>query len=291
MADLDLRPLSLGEILDRTFTLYRRHFLLFLGITAFPHLLILALNLTQTLYMKMPMLPTKPPVEQFQGGMHTGLFAFGIIGGIIGLIVYLVAYLFSQGGTIFAVSELYLGRTTTISACLRRMWGQLGNLFGVTLLNGLAIAGAALFLIIPGIYVACRLMICVPAALLEDLGARESLGRSYRLTQDYAGRAFVIGLLYFVIFYSASALLMMPFSVGFFIAISNHNLGMMRLWSALMNTGSTIVQILVSPILLIATSVFYFDLRVRKEAFDLQLMMNPEGAVSGSRSIVPSILS
>ena len=33
MATLDLRPLSLGEILDRTFTLYRSHFVLFfLGI-------------------------------------------------------------------------------------------------------------------------------------------------------------------------------------------------------------------------------------------------------------------
>jgi hypothetical protein len=34
MPELDLRPLSLGEILDRTFTLYRRNFLLFFGITA-----------------------------------------------------------------------------------------------------------------------------------------------------------------------------------------------------------------------------------------------------------------
>ena len=32
MAALDLRPLSLGELLDRTFFLYRRHFLLFVGI-------------------------------------------------------------------------------------------------------------------------------------------------------------------------------------------------------------------------------------------------------------------
>src|ERR1700677_1109107 len=47
MATLDLRPLSLGEILDRTFTLYRSHFALFLGITAIPQLLVLALQLTQ----------------------------------------------------------------------------------------------------------------------------------------------------------------------------------------------------------------------------------------------------
>ena len=39
MAALDLRPLSLGELLDRTFFLYRRHFLLFVGIAAMPQLI------------------------------------------------------------------------------------------------------------------------------------------------------------------------------------------------------------------------------------------------------------
>ena len=59
MAEPVLRPLSLGEILDRTFSLYRRHFLLFVGITAIPHLLILVLNLWQTVVMKAPMVTTK----------------------------------------------------------------------------------------------------------------------------------------------------------------------------------------------------------------------------------------
>ncbi len=40
MAALDLRPLSLGELLDRTFFLYRRHFLLFIGIAAVPYLVL-----------------------------------------------------------------------------------------------------------------------------------------------------------------------------------------------------------------------------------------------------------
>ena len=37
-----LRPLSTGELLDRTFSLYRSHFGLFLGIFALPHLVVLA---------------------------------------------------------------------------------------------------------------------------------------------------------------------------------------------------------------------------------------------------------
>ena len=45
MTAFDLRPLSLGEILDRTFGLYRRYFLLFIGISAIPQVLVLAMSL------------------------------------------------------------------------------------------------------------------------------------------------------------------------------------------------------------------------------------------------------
>ena len=49
MTAFDLRPLNLGEVLDRTFTLYRRHFPLFVGISAIPQTLVLALNVISLL--------------------------------------------------------------------------------------------------------------------------------------------------------------------------------------------------------------------------------------------------
>jgi len=289
MAEWELRPLSLGEILDRTFSLYRRNFLLFLGIAAIPHLLILGLNLAQVLLVRTPARVLPPATQEFQGGAASGLMAFGFVGAIIAIIVYVVSYLFAQGGTIYAVSDLYLGRSTTIGASLGRMWGQLANLFGVSVLNGLAIMAATIFLIIPGIYVACRLITCVPAALLEDLGARQSLERSFELTKDNAGRAFVIYLLYFALLYAAIFLFMVPFGVA--VALAAKDPGMMRLSLALMQVGNFLAGILVGPFLLIATSVFYYDLRVRKEAFDLQLMMNPGGNPPSGSSSVPSLLS
>jgi len=278
MADLDLRPLSLGEILDRTFSIYRKNFLLFVGITAIPQLLVLALRLAQTLFF-FPVGQRNVPGEQLQGRPgFGGLVALGIVGVIVGVVVYLVAYLFAQGGTVFAVSELYLGRTTTIGAALGRMRGQLGSLFGVLMLNGLVAGLAFLLLIIPGIYVACRLITCVPAALLEDLGPRSSLERSWGLTKDYAGRAFVINLLYFVLAYAAAFLFTLPFGVA--IALSAKNPEALRLWTAISHLGEFVGEVLVSPILTIATAVFYYDLRVRKEAFDLQFMMNPTGPIA-----------
>ncbi len=288
MAEWELRPLSLGEILDRTFSLYRRHFLLFLGITAIPQLLVLGLNLVQVLILKAPPVAVKPAATQFQAGPSSSFLAFGIVGGILALIIYVVSFLFAQGGTIYAVSDLYLGRATTIGGSLSRMKGQLLNLLGVMILNGLATLAAFIFLIIPGFYVACRLSTCIPSALLEDLGARESLERSFALTKDNAGRAFVIYLLYFALLYAAIFLFMMPF--GVLVALSAKDPSMLRWSLALMQVGNFFAAVLVSPFLLIATSVFYYDLRVRKEAFDLQLMMNPGGNPSSPTPSVPSML-
>jgi hypothetical protein len=290
MAGPALRPLSLGEILDRTFSLYRRHFLLFVGITALPHLLILGMNLWQTIFMRAPQIITKGPfgTQIHQPAGRSGVMALGFTWGIIALVIYLIAYLFSQGGTIYAVSELYLGRTATVESSLRRVWGQLAGLFGVILLNGLAVGAAFIFLIIPGIYLACRLITCVPAALLEDLGARESLERSLFLTKDNAGRAFLIYLLYFVLTYAVALLIVGPLGVA--VAMHGKDPNMLRILTALVQVATFLMSIVIQPILLIATSVFYYDLRVRKEAFDLQLMMNPSGNIAGP-SRLPSIIA
>ena len=292
MGTLELRPLSIGELLDRTFSLYRRNFLLFIGISAIPQLLVLALQLAQVAFMP-SRVPIQPPATtDFQvagSGFSTG-GALGVVGVVIvGLIVYVIAYLFSQGGTVFAVSELYLGRATTIGQSLGRVRGELGSLLGVVILNGLVTGISFLLLIIPGIYMACRLCVCIPAALLENLGPRESLERSFGLTKDNAGRAFLILFLYFVILYAALFLFDIPFAIG--IQFEARNPSMIRLLTGLMQVGNFVAGVLITPVLTIASSIFYFDLRVRKEAFDLQLMMNPlAGGVPAPRSAT-SLLS
>jgi hypothetical protein len=78
MPELDLRPLALGEILDRTFTLYRRNFLLFFGITALPQRLVLGFNLCQVLFTGRPGAPKI---------MSGTIIALGIIGALVGFIV------------------------------------------------------------------------------------------------------------------------------------------------------------------------------------------------------------
>jgi hypothetical protein len=49
------------------------------------------------------------------------------------------------------------------------------------------------------------------------------------------------------------------------------------LWTVLMQVGHFIASALVAPVSTIGFALFYYDLRVRKEAFDLQMMMQSIG--------------
>lgn len=277
MTGLDLRPLSLGEILDRTFTLYRRYFLLFIGIAGIPQLIVFALQTAQiTLQYNYP------------GRFATSLTWSSVLATLALLVVGIVAYLVSQAASVLAVSDLYLGRPVSLGHALQRARGHLGFLFGVVVLNGLAILGGLILLIAPGIYAACRLLVCVPVALIEERSPRESLTRSWNLTKENAGRSFMILLLYIVIAIAANTLLTFPFSLGVVMSVKNPSGAW--IWIVLTQAGARIASVITQPVLLIATAIFYYDLRVRKEAFDLQFMMDPHAPPPAGPGSVPSIL-
>ena len=291
MATLDLRPLSLGELLDRTFTLYRGHFLLFLGISAIPQVFVLVIQLAQALVapasnifsLPNPNLPAQMP--QFSVTGFAYMLAFMFAAGIVSV----VAYLLSQGATVIAVSDLYLGRTTTLGGAFRRVRGKLATIFGVVVLTFLAVFAGCVLLIIPGIYIALRLAVGVQAAVLEGVGPGDALSRSFALTKENAGRVFLIFLLYAFLSYGLIALLGVPFIVGTFLAKNNSDL--VRMFTMMTQVGSFIASSLVMPFGTIAMSLFYYDMRVRKEGFDLQMMMNPLGELAPAANGLPGVLS
>ncbi len=156
------------------------------------------------------------------------------------------------------------------------MRGHAGVIFGVLFLSGLVLIAGFIALVIPGIYLMCRICVAIPAALLEDLGPADSIRRSFDLTRDFAGRAFMIYLLYFVLAWGVIAVFQFPFTV-MVVASARHG-QVAVLWTVLMQIGSFLGGSLVAPVSTIGFALFYYDLRVRKEAFDLQMMMQAIGA-------------
>ncbi len=278
MANVDIRPLSLGEILDRSFSLYRENFRLFAGISVIPHLIVLLWNFAQLRLIYLPSIRARalglpPPM----GPAYT----LGV--DLVSLVaeVFLV-YLLTQAPTAYAVSELYFGRTTSVRAAVGRLRSKMWRLASGTLLTGAAILASTVLLFVPGVSLASRLITALPAAALENLSPRRAFGRSFDLTRGYVGRALVIYLLYFLLRIIAYAFLYYPQRLA--VILVRQNAGMASAWLALAHVGSVAAATLILPFFTIAATVFYFDLRVRKEALDLRLMLNADGQLPPASS-------
>jgi hypothetical protein len=270
MAALDLRPLSLGELLDRTFYLYRRYFLLFIGISAVPYLLILIPVLTGLLLYGLPGRSQVP---------NSVMAVAAVVGGILIIAVALavfVAFLYSAGASVFAVSEIYAGRQPSIRGSFHLVRGKVGTIFGVMILSGLIMFAGFIALIIPGFYLMCRIPLATAAAMIEDLGPSDAIRRSFDLTKDFAGRSALIYLLAAALSYGVGLMIQIPFFV--LLAVTAKQSHLMLLWTVLGQAGNFLGGILVAPVHTIGFALFYYDLRVRKEAFDLQMMMQAIGA-------------
>jgi hypothetical protein len=271
MADVDLRPMSLGEVLDRTFTLYREHFLLFVGIAALPNLVMLLFRFGFLLFARSAA-AGKPP----------NLASAGILGGIVlgavgGALLMLVLVGISQAATISAVSSLFLGQEISVADSYNSAKGHILGVIGIMILSGLATGIGLIFLILPGIYLACRLAVSVPVSVVENESPVASMERSMELTRDYAGQVFLLLLLVVVLSYVVA--IMLQFPVMFFTiaaAMAKHQVSFGV--TAYSYIAEFVSQVLVGPIGTISAALMYYNLRVRKEGFDIQHLMNSLGS-------------
>jgi hypothetical protein len=274
MIEGELRPLSLGELLDRSFSLYRNHFSLFVGISAFPHVLSMTVAVAQDLAVVFPQLRDRAIGHEPRIAPGTGaLVALGVF-----VVTSCLVYLFAQSGTSYAVFDLYRGRPASVSSALQRTFAHVIRLAGSTVLNAIVLIAGFIFLTVPGVVLATRLIVALPAASIEGLGPTQAFARSYRLTRDFSGWSYLIYLLYLVLRLCTFALLLYPQHLANVLARHDFARGSLAIlgWQFAAFAAATVI----GPILWIAATVFYFDLRVKKEALDLQWMMSPEAPAS-----------
>ncbi len=176
----------------------------------------------------------------------------------------------AQAGTIVAVSEIYLGRQVTISQAYRPVRARILRLLLLLIVTGLMCGLGMIFLIIPGIILFCRTAVVTAVMMLEDEDIGGSITRSFELTKGFAFQIFLIFLLVFVIQMVAGMIVAAPITV----AITAMKLKTIPFYlAALQHVAQFLTEVLVGPIGAIAFSLMYYNLRVRKEAFDLQHLM------------------
>ncbi|HEV2521262.1 MAG TPA: hypothetical protein VGT24_02680 [Candidatus Acidoferrales bacterium] len=295
MSGFELRPLSLGELLDRAFMLYRRNFWLFAGVMAVPTCLVIPMRF---FYLRSRGVLWYRASPQSHSTAHAFSDLFG----------YWIIYSVVQAATTYAVADAYLGRNSTVWEAYGRIRGRFWRVIGVTLNVGIRVfglmsilvflfaaaggflaaamnpgnasIGAIFFGIILGLifvgfllalWYSLRYSVTLPAVLLEDIKGSTAIRRSVQLSRGRRGQIFVAMLLGIVVYYAAAILFQGPFYAG--IAI----VGIKELpsWLAFaISVSGSIGGVVAGPLLMIVTVLLYYDLRIRKEAFDLQQMMS-----------------
>jgi len=255
-----LRPLTTGELLDRTFSLYRSHFMLFVGIFALPHLCVLAFQCLEFAF--------QTPGTQLRNVLTTAVFS--IVTGLLSM----VAAAASQAATVVAVSNVYLDRPAGLVDSFSKVKNQIGGVIWLSISVAFLVGLACIALIVPGVLLAIRWSLAVPAKVLENKSTGEAMSRSTELTHGNRGRVFIIWFLFVVLSIGVSMLLQWPIQIAAggargLTALQHAAAG----WQVASLVATFVSQCLVGPLVTIAFSLVYYDERVRKEAFDLQLMM------------------
>jgi hypothetical protein len=237
-------------------------------------------------------------------------FPLSMLMGYAGQLLAAFAVLLVTGMVVHVVAEAVLGRRVSSKEAWAAVRGRVLRLLGLTVLGwmllfvpvlvaigvglaiGVTVNGVLGFLVglglgVGGLVLAfvvwVRCFVLAPAALvLERSGVLASLRRAGVLSRGQFWRIFGIALLAQVVAGIASSLLGMPFTLAGtfgFLVVPESAAGLVYVLGTYL--GLLISYAIVTPFTASVTVLQYLDQRIRKEAFDVELIAGATGAPVG----------
>ena len=244
MTDSNLRVRSVSEIVDAAFSLYRRHAKQYITIAAIATAPSLIINLL------------------LGGGVEPitpGDFIRMVPGVIIGLVTFaLVSAVIVRMG-----SDVYLGGDPDVAATLQRVLPRVPALLASIVLTMVMVTVAALFLLLPSLYVVAVVFATVPVIVVERLGPLAAISRSASLSKNI--KLHILGTLVLV------------YGVYFGLAIGIPILTLLVANPVIQLVVQSLFGVVSAPILNLVVMVLYYDARIRAEGFDVEHMAQSLG--------------
>ena len=271
-----LRPLAIGDVLDETFRVYRRHFLSFvvaMAVVVVPMTLLgTALSLAFGLQPGVPGAfgtgldrPGGPSVEQIAAFVVVMLILV-VVGG--------VGYLLSTIATVQLATNAILGREVDVREAYREAARRSGAVVVSGILSGLAVGLLVLTCLgIPfAVYLGLGWSVAIPAIVAERLGGVDGLRRSWRLVHGHRWRLLFVFLLMGLISW---LLVSLPGGLASFLTVpvvllADNNPAAVAGANVFNSLVGAVGQSLFGGLGLITATLVYYDLLIRQEAFDLQ---------------------
>ena len=271
----ELRPLGVAEIVDVALKVYLRHALALFGLVA---IVVVPVQLVQLLFT----LSITPATEAagseaaFTGTVSDGGAATltGLIFGglLVGLLTF-VATTLATGACFKAVADAYLGDQPDTSESLRFARGRLGSLILVSLLGAVLTFLGFLLFVLPGVYLWIAFSVAAPVLLFEGVKGSGALGRSRRLVQGRWWPVFGTLLLGFILAAVVGGIIT-SILTGV-LALGSGSGGFVE---ALVGAvAGSVAAIVTTPFQAALIAILFFDLKVRKEGFDVTLLAEGMG--------------
>ena len=295
---IPLRPLQLGDIYDAAFRIIRYN----------PRATVGSAVLVTAVAMLIPVLATAALAwtVDMSVGSDADLDDAGVIGALgsqaLGLLLQSIGLILVTGMIAHVTMAAAVGRKLTLGEAWAATRGKRARLFGLVLLLAVMLvllialfvlvwlaAGSLLSGVLQVLFVIASIpafaaamwwfwiriyYLPVPALMLEDVGIFGAIERGHALTSRSFWRVFGIAILTTMVTAIASVMLTVPLGLGLgAVAGSGGGSELDAIWASLVGAITAVVQsAFVAPFTAAVTSLQYVDQRIRKEAFDVELM-------------------
>jgi zinc-ribbon domain len=199
------RELSLGEVVSKTFEVYRQDFTKYFIIFAVVEVITGVVTALARRAFVLPTLPPNPTPQQF----------FNWFPGFFGALVPLVASIFvvtvvffpiAQGSAIKLASERIDKGQADLGASVRFAASRLLWIWALSIVVGTIVVLGFIALVIPGIILAIMFALSFPVLLIENKGVLDSMGRSRELVRNRWLKTFGTFLVFAIILGIASGI-------------------------------------------------------------------------------------
>jgi hypothetical protein len=261
-----LRPLSVGEMLDAGFRLFRARFGTLMVCVLAPLVPFTILGTILQASVDENAFDVNAPASTADSGT-------ALAGTLIAGVIQSAAIALAIAACFKAISAAYLGERASAGESLRYALSRVVPLIVAYIVVVVVVSIGTLLLIVPGVFFAVKMSMTFAVLVFERKGPFGSIGRSWSLTDGNFWRTFGALLVVFLITFILQLVLVGVIS-GILGAADSSELAV----AIILTLVNLLALAATYPLWAAVVSVIYYDLRVRNEGFDLQLLAQGVGA-------------
>ncbi|HEX2205883.1 MAG TPA: hypothetical protein VHG91_21390 [Longimicrobium sp.] len=184
----------------------------------------------------------------------------------LALFLQTIVQVFAAAATVVMVSEIYMGRRPDLNQALGAVGSKWGALLLAALGTGTLIFVGALLLIVPAFIFFAWTFSMPMVIMVEGRGFSAAFDRSRELARGQVGRILASAIVAYVIYMVGA------FGIAFLLGAT----GLFGTGAVAEAVGRA-VAFLLYPLYGAVATVLYYDLRIRKDAFDVEVMTRELG--------------